>query len=328
MIYTMKKITLLSLFMFFMFFACTTEDKEPSLSNEDKEIPFVDGTTIIFSSLEEAQELLGTSDSYTQSLSKFDLASRTGDASKNKEQDYLDFASAQAQAWEENEVLQLKSAITAAKTKIESMGLKVDLPEKIRLVKSLMKEEANSNSYTRNDYIVVKGDVAEGDIIHELFHLFSRINTEKRDQLYTTINFHKSNQIEYPASLQDHIITNPDAPFLEHTINLNIDGKPEEAVFIIHAEEDWSGGSFFGYLKQKLMLIEGDQNNKKPKLINGEPVLKEFSSASDLDEKIGNNTEYRLHPEEILADHFSLLVRQQEVPDPEILEAMKAILEK
>jgi hypothetical protein len=44
-------------------------------------------------------------------------------------------------------------------------------------------------------------------------------------------------------------------------------------------------------------------------------------------EQVGQNTDYVIHPEEILADNFALLViGQQNVPSPEILHKMKAIL--
>src|SRR5690606_4699017 len=105
---------------------------------------------------------------------------------------------------------------------------------------------------------------------------------------------------------------------------------PEEAVLILYSEEPWTGGNFLNNIKgkQKLMLVEGGPNNKTAKLVNGKPVLVEISEASDIFEKIGENTSRNYHPEEVLADHFSLLVRQQGVPDPELLEAMKAILQE
>jgi len=323
----MNKLPVLLIFIL-LGFGCSKEDDPTPLPPEEEEngIPIVEGSSITFASLEEASTLLKTSDPYTKALSKFDIASRTGNPANDQEQQYLDFASSQAQEWSESEILNLKSTITSIKTKIENMGLKVDLPEEIKLVKSTMKEEGNSTSYTRNEYIVVKGNISEGDMIHELFHLFSRKSPSKRDALYKTINFNKSNLISYPASISDMIITNPDAPFIEHTINLTINGQPEEAVLILMSDEAYQGSSFFGYIKQRLMLVEGGADNKTAKLVNGQPVLKELTDASDLYQKIGTNTDYTYHPEEILADHFSLLVRVQGVPDPEFLDAMKAIL--
>jgi hypothetical protein len=40
------------------------------------------------------------------------------------------------------------------------------------------------------------------------------------------------------------------------------------------------------------------------------------------------NTGYNIHPEEILAEHFSALVRGETVKEPKYLEAMKLVLQK
>jgi hypothetical protein len=44
-------------------------------------------------------------------------------------------------------------------------------------------------------------------------------------------------------------------------------------------------------------------------------------------EQVGQNTSYLIHPEEILADNFALLVLgMEDVPSPEILKRIRAIL--
>src|SRR5690606_8111662 len=191
----MKNLSFLPLFLslFFVLAGCKDDDPTPT-PPEENEIPFVEGSKIVFGPPEESVNRLATSDSYTQSLSKYDVASRTGVATNDQEQQYLDFAADQVLEWTENELLSLKSRITAAKEKIESLGLKVDLPEEILIIKSNMNEEGKSNGYTRDDYIVASNNLSEGDLLHELFHLFSRKNETKRDQLYETIQFYKSNR--------------------------------------------------------------------------------------------------------------------------------------
>jgi hypothetical protein len=42
--------------------------------------------------------------------------------------------------------------------------------------------------------------------------------------------------------------------------------------------------------------------------------------------RIGRNTEYIIHPEEILADNFVLLVNGAKAPSPEILQKLDAVL--
>ena len=44
-------------------------------------------------------------------------------------------------------------------------------------------------------------------------------------------------------------------------------------------------------------------------------------------EQVGNNTDYIIHPEEILADNFALLVLgEHNMPSPEIPQKMREIL--
>ncbi len=326
----MRKSTYLPILLLALVFAaCSIDDGSDEIPPVD-EVPFVNGTTLVFTSKEASAKLLGTSDEYSKALSKFDIVSRTHNVESNQEQHYLDFAAAQAQEWTETEITVLKLLINEVKGKIEKLGLQLEFPEKIHLVKTTMQEEGGQAvvSYTRMHYIVLKGEVTEDFIIHELFHILTRHNPEKRRELYKTINFNPSNKIAYPASIKDQVVTNPDAPFLDHTINLTINGQQKEAVFILYTDREWDGGSFFNYMKQKLMQVEGSANNKTPVIVDGMPVLNDFNEASDLYDKIGNNTDYTLHPEEILADHFVALVLPKSVPDPEFINAMKNVLTK
>jgi hypothetical protein len=325
-IYIMQKLHLLLVFVMVFISSCSIEDTPENLPED--EVQFVDGTKLIFVSKEEGAKIMGTSDEYSQALSKFDIASRTYNPANNEEQHYLAFAAAQTQEWEENEITVLKIKILQVKEKIEKLGLKLNFPSEIKLVKSSLQEEGGVISYTRTNYIVMKGDVSEEFIIHELFHILTRFNPEKRDELYKTINFNSSNRISYPDAIKDHIVTNPDAPFLEHTINLTIDGEQKEAVFILYTGKDYESGSFFNQWQQKLMLVEGGANSKTPVLANNAPILLDFSAASDLKDKIGTNTSYTLHPEEILADHFIILVKPEPASDPAFIEAMKTVLTK
>src|SRR5690554_4391030 len=223
---------------------CSIDKDDPIPDLEDNEAPFVEGTTIVFTPQEEAAKILGTSDEYSRALTRFDIASRTLNASNDKEQDYLDFAAAQAKDWTNDEITQVKTSILNIKATIEEMELNLTFPAKIDLIKSSLQEEGGAVSYTRGSHIVMKEGANQEFLIHELFHILTRHNADKKDPLYETINFHKSNRIEYPASIQDHVLTNPDAPFLDHTISLNIDGEQRDAVFILYTGKDWDGGSF------------------------------------------------------------------------------------
>lgn len=328
----MKKLLLYPLLLMAFSIACTVDNPEPDPEPENPRdpdilVPIDENSTIVFTPQAEASERLGTSDSYTKALSKFDLTSRTKNKESTEEGDYLTYASQQAQAWTAEEKTVLEERILGIKDKIDALGLKLEFPEEILLIKSTMDEEGGAVSYTRENYIVVRGLVNESFLIHELFHILTRFKPEIRSELFETINFTESNRITYPEGIRDLVITNPDAPFLEHTITVEIDGESEEVVFILVSEEEWDGGSFFTYLKQRLMFVGGAANEKQATLVDDMPVLRNFAAATDLKQKIGTNTDYTLHPEEILAEHFVMLVLEQEVPEPSYIEAMKVILQ-
>src|SRR5690554_7878710 len=99
----MVKLNLLTALMLLVFTACSIED-ENEINPPKEEVPFVNGTTLVFVSQEEGQKLMGNSDEYSQALTKFDIASRTQNPANSQEQQYLAFAGAQAQRSEERRV--------------------------------------------------------------------------------------------------------------------------------------------------------------------------------------------------------------------------------
>jgi hypothetical protein len=57
------------------------------------------------------------------------------------------------------------------------------------------------------------------------------------------------------------------------------------------------------------------------------PVLLEAGEVSGFYEQVGENTGYIIHPEEILADNFALLMmRDQELKSPQITQRIGALL--
>ncbi len=327
----MKKSILLLGILALSFFAMTSCNKDKAITPTpaiENEVSFLN-TKVIFPTLDKAKTLLGTSDVYTQGLSIFDVQAKTQNKNATGEADYLNFAKAQAGAWTATEITNLKASIATAETKIKALGLNLVLPE-IKIVKSTGLEEGGA-AYTRGNYIVFTANDAVNKnsaplFLHELFHVYSRANPTKRDALYALLGFAKCNKIKYPASLVNKKITNPDAPILEHFITLNFNGQTEDAVILLYANADYSSGNFFQYMTKKLLILEGNATDKKAKLVNGNPDLRAFDAASNLLTQIGTNTNYNIHPEEISAEHFRMLVLGKTVPNPSFLNDMKAIL--
>ena len=62
-------------------------------------------------------------------------------------------------------------------------------------------------------------------------------------------------------------------------------------------------------------------------LPGGGADLRDPSTLPGYFDQIGRNTQYIIHPEEILADNFVLMIDEKtSVPSPEILQEMRVVL--
>lgn len=157
-----------------------------------------------------------------------------------------------------------------------------------------------------------------------------KILTSRDDFMKRLIGFEKCDEVEIPAELKSRKITNPDAPANDHIILLKILGKDVWAVPILFSRaeryDSTRGGEFFSYLQFKFLVVERDATSTdvKPIYDDGKPRLVDLEQVSSFHEQVGRNTAYIIHPEEILADNFALLVLgESEVPTPRVIEGMK-----
>jgi hypothetical protein len=207
------------------------------------------------------------------------------------------------------------------------------------MIKTTGAEEGNA-AYTRGTAVIIpREELAKAQknlasmICHELFHILSRQSAELREELYGIIGFTPCDDLEFPKELATRKITNPDAPRNNHFIRLEIEGKKCPAIPVLLSREETydeaRGGEFFEYLDFKFLLVELKSGSKRPEPIyeNSAPRLAGPEDVSGFLEQVGKNTQYLIHPEEILADNFALLVLgKKEVQSPEILQKMKAVL--
>ena len=217
--------------------------------------------------------------------------------------------------------------------------MNLQLPTGVNLVKTSGDEEGGA-PYTRGTTIVFPGlESLGGDefvrkvLAHELFHVLSRNDPEVRQQLYASIGFFPCGEISHPESLAVRRITNPDAPRNEYAIEVTVSGETRTVIPILYSRSATydveRGGHFFEYLELQLLQIEPGAEGRAwaASEENGNPILFEVGDVVGFYEKIGCNTGYVIHPEEVLADNFALLVQgETEVTSPEILTKIKDVL--
>jgi hypothetical protein len=284
-------------------------------------------TTIELVDSPTAAKLLSESDDYTKALTPFDLQGRLMTQDEVSEADYLRFAARQAQKWTEHEQEQFKDAFKIIENYFEANRMSLNLPDTVRIIKSVGDEEFGAEGYTRRNFIVLKAGGPEtinsGIVAHELFHVYSRYNKETRDKLYDIIGFKPCPPIDYNKSIAGRSITNPDCPTIEHYVTLN---KRNFAI-ILYSIKPYTGGNvLLEYANVGLLELKGEGANKYVK--EDKAIIYELSKFPELMQKTGGNTSYVLHPEEVCAEHFAMLVNGKKVKSPEFLDKMKAVLKE
>lgn len=194
-------------------------------------------------------------------------------------------------------------------------------PEEIKLVKTHGKHYGDDTYYTRENIIVIpKAALKKKDadeflkvLLHEISHIITRLNPSVKTSLYALIGF---NPIEQPLvmndSLKQRVLINPDGSDLKWITELTTaDGKNVKAMPLIYANETdlvKSKNSFFQYLgfnffevnpaaDQKSWILQTIGNQQKSTL-NTEGINAIYRQKF--------NTEYIIHPDEIIADNFSI----------------------
>ena len=291
-------------------------------------------TIISFAGVEAGKKILTSRDDFVSALSPFDRAARMKTDREVSEKDYLEFVGQSVMPWLPEDTNKIADIFQIMGKKLAAWNL--PFPSTITFIKTSGREEGNA-SYTRQNAIVLcKQDIRStgpklNDLItHELFHVLSRQNPALRKKLYHIIGFNSISALEFPEELRQRKITNPDGVHYNWFINVTNQGHTLPVVPILYASKAHyvpsQGGEFFDYLTFRLLVITNGDLGWMPRLVNGHPQLLEPGEIEGFFEQVGNNTDYIIHPDEILADNFVLLMNEKtNPPTPRIIADMKKV---
>ncbi len=290
----------------------------------------------VFASVEEGKAILTARDDFIQNMSPLDRAIRMRSEKPVSVDEFLTFVGNNVIAWEDEDREQIQRVLNSLAPKFEVYAHY--LPDKIYLVRTTGSEEGGV-AYTRGNAIVFPRRLGIPDpvslyklISHELFHVITRQNKHLREELYSTIGFRKCPAYSLPKNLDHRRITNPDAPLNEYCIKVKASGKDIIVLPLLYSQVDTynkrDGEELFDYLQAAYISVARIKGpGQKPVMLKDrEMTLYKEEELQNLYEQIGQNTDYTIHPEEILADNFSYLFFDiTEVESPQIIEKMKKV---
>lgn len=291
----------------------------------------------VWGTLEQARMVLTNRDAFIAALSDFDRSARMKTNQSVSESEFLSFLGRNALAWSGAETSKLAKVCRSAAGKLT--GWRLPLPATVLFVKTTGDEEGQA-AHTRQNAIIIPRRMADDPeasletmVLHELFHVMSRHAPDLKTNLYRVIGFRPIPHVDYPASLRQRKITNPDGFETGWFINVTNDHRLQAVIPVLYARQERydmnRGGEFFNYMIFKLLVITNENQQWRPQLDGGRPRLSGVEEVQGYFEQIGKNTRYVIHPDEILADNFVKLVHgDTNLPSPWVVEGMRSVLRR
>lgn len=315
---------------------------------------------VFLDSLQAARAIVeDEAEGFFEKISPLDMAIQMGsslpDTFSRKEllADYRGFLQRDVESFSEEEEELLREALRRAFFLTEKLlpGL---FPDSIGIIKTKGLHYGPSVYYTRENLIIIpENELWEGNLgglvqvmLHEVFHIYSRYHPEEQEALYRLIGFEPvSKPLAFPDSLARRMLLNPDGIAIDYAITLELPGDslPVRAVpLIVSPQPNYTPSlpQFFAYLDFQLYPIEEAEGRYLVKTKSGyRSPLPPPTQIPAFFEQIGDNTDYIIHPDEILADNFVFLVLAQTGEEDfelkkysergrEVLRGMKKVLVK
>jgi len=286
---------------------------------------------------EEGAAIITSSDEFTSELSAADLSIRLRRADGGNLDELQALYRRSTQAWTEAELARLAAMMDRARESTDALA--PWLPEEVGFIKVTEAVEGGF-PHTRANAIIWGAALPETDAMldfifyHELWHVLSRRNAARHDEMYALVGFSPCTRAEAPAEFRAQRLTNPDAPLERHVAPYE-DGNYLLPMLLAGAPAfDPARQSFGDYLSPKYVLVNRDEEGVCRPIrrieANGEGaalVLNLRQAAPHIFAAAGRNTNYIIHPEEALADNFAqLMTGRSDAPNPEVQERLAAWL--
>lgn len=301
--------------------------------------PLGGGSVLQPASVDEGAAVLGAEDDFTRRMSPFDRQARLRVAAAVSGAEHRAFAARAVLPWTAAERDRIGAAVEGLAPRFEALGVR--FPERVLLVKTSGDEEANA-AYTRGTAVMLPQGVLRSPpealrrlVCHELSHVLSRHDPALRARLYAAVGFEPCGELELPGDLAARRITNPDAPAFDQAIPVRCDGVERRMVPILFARGPYDAARrppFLATMEFRLIAVDvaGDPPRATAVLdAAGAPILRRPQEVEGFFERTGRNTGYLIHPEEIVADNFVMLVNAADPaaappPSPEVVARVAA----
>jgi hypothetical protein len=285
-----------------------------------------------FASAEEGKELLLANSEYYSRFSQKDIDYRMKKEGATMEE-LLRATTDEIRNFNLFEKYLMDRRIAKMARKLKKNGYVLPKLETITYIKTDMSVKGGQSGYTHGNEIYLNStnilfsfipgasEFFDHLLWHELFHCLTRNNPDFRAEMYSLIHFTVADSdFELPPDVRENYHSNPDVEHHNAYATFLIDGKETDCflAWIFTGEEPASFES-----TAVLIPIDSTDTFYLPEQV------------SNFDEVFGNNNDYKIDPEEYMANNFADAMQYglggrngQGYPNPEIIQGVMDCLRK
>lgn len=236
---------------------------------------------------------------------------------------------ASVRPWDEAERLRLDAMIGRVSPRLAQLAPL--LPARVQIA-AIRSDAAGGADFTRGGTIFLSelkptDEALDERFFHELFHVLSRNNPARRDQLYGIIGFERCMPMALDSALRARVLTNPDAPVVEYVSRVSIDGQTVWATPLMVADlaQYTATSGLFDHVQVQFVPFRRDAQGRCSQDAASSATQVQMGRA--ILDRAGGNTDYVIHPEELVADNFAqVMMGRRDARSPEIYDQIAAVL--
>jgi len=335
--------------VFLLLFACKTQKPSqqlPTLSlAENKNVVFLDSTAAATAIIKDETEDFFKHINILDMSIQIKKAYPEGSERSEVLADYKAYLQKDVESFTASEIVFVNNTFKKLYELCQLVSADI-FPKEIKLIKTKAKHYGQSVYYTRENCIVIpyneldqrNEDAFLNVMIHELFHVYSRLNPEKRKELYELIGFKSIGPLDnlnMVDSLKRRVLLNPDGVNYAQAITLKTNEKESLTAIPIILTNSFEfkpeRPQFFSYIQFDLYEIRPPYSRLIKVVSNNDGSNKrQLSSHPDFHRQIRDNTGYIIHPDEVLADNFIyvLLSQKDKAYSKRFSEAGQALIQQ
>ncbi|MBL4603186.1 MAG: hypothetical protein JKY84_10585 [Emcibacteraceae bacterium] len=286
-------------------------------------------TEFKFADRETAIRILTANDEYMTTMKPIEIALQVGSPTADKTIDDLKaHYAANVIEWPEAEKALMRALLVTHKKKLAKISHM--LPDTVYFIKVTNAVESGI-AHTRGNAFVSparRTSISTKLFFHQVFHILSRYNRIRRASLYNIIGFRPC-YFQPTEDVDKYTIRNPEAPFTEFFLPVEIDDRDTFVMSYLHTKYDGFDPTvkrgFDGHITGDLIEVTVDKGICKPVIrVDGSASIYKHEQVPDFYDTVGHNTRFDIHPEEIIADNFAfLMMNKKDLFNPEIPEQIE-----